>query len=223
MITLHHLKTSRSFRILWFLEELKLAYGLDYELVSHQRDTKTFLAPKDLQKIHPLGKAPILIDTALPEGEQALVESAFILEYLVKTYDKEQRFYPKDDKAWRDYTFWLHFAESSLMPFVLMNVVLNKTIAKAPILFQPIAKKIKAGIDEVILNKNISSALNLLEARLAKHDWLAGDISVADIQMHFAVKALEKTHLDLQKHRHTIAWLGRCEKRQAHQNVLRHW
>ena len=92
MITLYHLEKSRSFRIVWLLEELKLAYGLNYQLISHQRDERTYLAPKSFKNIHPMGKAPILVDDSLPDGEQVLAESALIIEYLLKTYDSEQRF-----------------------------------------------------------------------------------------------------------------------------------
>lgn len=223
MLTLHHLNHSRSFRILWLLEELKLAYGLEYQLVCHQRDKRTFLAPRALKDIHPMGKAPILVDTNLPKEHQTLVESALIIEYLLKKYDHQHLFAPQEELSWLDYTFWLHFAEGSLMPPVVMNVILTKTIAKAPMPFRLLAKKIKAGIDEAIINKNILSSLALIETRLNHHDWLAGSFGGADIQMHFAIKALEQTHLDLEQHYHTIAWLERCQKRQAYQNVARYW
>ena len=51
-LKVHHLNNSRSQRILWLLEEL----AVPYEIVHHQRDAVTNLAPPGLQAIHPLGK-----------------------------------------------------------------------------------------------------------------------------------------------------------------------
>ncbi|EPA6645261.1 glutathione S-transferase N-terminal domain-containing protein, partial [Acinetobacter baumannii] len=53
MISVHHLECSRSFRILWALEEL----GLDYDIHFYQR-LPNYSAPETLKCIHPLGKAP---------------------------------------------------------------------------------------------------------------------------------------------------------------------
>ncbi len=104
MITVHHLENSRSQRILWLLEEL----GLDYGITKYDRDPKTNLAPPELQKLHPLGKAPIVTD-----GDNTLAESGAIIEYLVRTYDVG-RLRPADGTPQRlSYTYWLHYAEGS--------------------------------------------------------------------------------------------------------------
>ena len=73
MITVHHLETSRSQRILWLLEEL----GVPYELKRYQRHPKTRLAPPELKQVHPLGKSPVVTEDGL-----VVAESAPILEYL---------------------------------------------------------------------------------------------------------------------------------------------
>ena len=57
-IKVHHLNNSRSQRILWLLEEI----GVPYEIVKHQRDAVTNLAPPELLDIHPLGKSPVIED-----------------------------------------------------------------------------------------------------------------------------------------------------------------
>ena len=80
MITLHYLQCSRSFRILWALEEL----GMDYQVEYYQR-LPSYAAPESLKQIHPLGKAPILVD-----DENVIVESAVILDYLQQQYDALQ-------------------------------------------------------------------------------------------------------------------------------------
>lgn len=215
MLTLHHLSQSRSFRILWLLEELKLAYGLPYQLISHDRDTRTFLAPKAFASQHTMGKAPILIDDSLPVGKQALAESAFIIEYLLKYHDAEQRFLPHDDASWRQYAYWLHFSEGTLMPPLVMGLILNKAIGKSPFFVKPIVKKLKAGIDQAVLSKNITSSLTLIDNTLSRQTWLAGEhLTGADIQMHFALAALHAKNA-LAQYPAIINWLTKCQQRPA--------
>lgn len=212
MIVLHHLEKSRSFRIVWLLEELKLNYGLDYRLHIHKRDAETFLAPGELKELHPMGKAPILSDDSLPEGNQVLAESALIIEYLLKTYDVRHLFYPTEGQAWRDYTFWLHFAEGSLMPPAVMYLILSKAAEKTPFFARFVARKIRDTVAKVILSGNIRSALDLLESSLVGREYLAGAFGGADIQMYFAVAAVRQ-RMGLENRPNIAAWLARCEER----------
>ena len=78
MITVCHLSTSRSERIVWLLEEL----GVPYELDWHQREANG-AAPAAMREIHPIGKAPIIRD-----GDLVLAESGAIVEYIVQRYGK---------------------------------------------------------------------------------------------------------------------------------------
>ena len=97
MITIHHLENSRSQRVLWLLEVLKL----EYTIKRYERDPKTGLAPKELLKVSPLGKSPILEI----EGE-ILPESGAIIEYLLSKYDVEYKLHPsKEDKLYKDHLF----------------------------------------------------------------------------------------------------------------------
>ncbi len=119
MITLHHLDQSRSFRILWALEEL----GLDYEIKFYHRQPN-LSAPNELKLIHPLGKAPILTD-----AEQTIAESAVILEYLQQHYDTQRQFKPQQASAQQAYQYWMHYAEGSLMPLLVMQLVIDQCAA----------------------------------------------------------------------------------------------
>lgn len=228
MIHLYHLNKSRSFRIVWLLEELKEAYGLDYQLHTIERDAATYLAPDYLKQIHPMGKAPILVDDSLPAGEQALAESAAIMAYLLKAYDPDAKFHPVVDadsvqaagKAWRDYEFWMHFAEGSLMPPMVMSLILQKASAKSPWFARPVINQLKDGIHRMILDNNISSALKLLETALAGQSWLAKDFSAADIQMHLAVYGAKMRGTLPKSHQHTIQWLERCQSRPVFARAL---
>ena len=134
MVTVHHLNNSRSQRILWLLEEL----GVPYELKKYQRDAKTMLAPPELRAVHPLGKSPVVTD----EGK-TLVESGAIVEYLLERYG-EGRMLPKAGTPERlRHTFWLHYAEGSMMPPLLLALVFNRVrTAPMPFFVKPIARGI---------------------------------------------------------------------------------
>ena len=92
MLHLHHLANSRSFRIIWLLEEL----NTDYELTCYERN-RAYRAPDSLKKVHPIGHAPML-----EVNDRVLIESGFIIEYLIKHYDTDKQFKPADDNeaAW---------------------------------------------------------------------------------------------------------------------------
>ena len=126
MITVHHLNNSRSQRILWMLEEL----GLDYEVKRYEREP-SMQAPAALRAVHPLGKSPVITD-----GDKTLAESGAILEYLVETYGNG-RFMPAAGTAERiHYTYFLHYAEGSLMPLLLMKLIFSRIPARLPFFMQ---------------------------------------------------------------------------------------
>ncbi|MGO4999716.1 glutathione S-transferase [Oceanisphaera sp. W20_SRM_FM3] len=181
MIKLHHLNHSRSQRIIWLLEELEL----NYELVKHQRDIDTDLAPASLKKVHPLGKAPVLVDQELK-----LAESGAIIDYLAQRYGA-QLLPEKDSAAWWDYVYWLHYAEGSLMPPLVMRLIFDKVqAAPVPFFVRPIISKIVAGVDKAFLHQQIHSQLNFVADHLSCHDWMLGEhFSAADIQMSFPLEA----------------------------------
>lgn len=182
MITLHHLQHSRSMRIIWALEEL----GVDYEIKYYKR-TETYAASPELKAIHPLGKAPILTD-----GELTLAESAVILEYLQEKYDLNQKFKPQNTVDRMQYRYWMHYAEASLMPLLVMNLVMSNVPKHVPFLIKPVAKKIVEGVKGGFINPRLKDHIAFIEQYLSEHDYFAGDFSFADIQMSFPVIAMRE-------------------------------
>jgi glutathione S-transferase len=180
MITLHHLEQSRSFRILWALEELKLSYQIQY-----YRRLPTLAAPPELKQVHPLGKAPILTD-----GESNIAESAVILEYLQEQYDSQQQFKPQDQALKQQYRYWMHYAEGSLMPLLVMQLVMSNVTQHVPFLVKPVAQKITDGVKAAFIQPRLKDHIQFLESYLASHDYFAGEFSFADIQMSFPLEAL---------------------------------
>ena len=182
MIQLHHLNDSRSQRIIWMLEELEL----DYEIKRYQRDANTSLAPDSLKRVHPLGKAPVLTD-----GDITLAESGAIIDYLAQRYGSQALLPTVNTDTWWDYVYWLHYAEGSLMPPLLMRHVFDK-MAQAPMPFfmRPLVKKLVAGVNDAFLNQQIHTHLNFVADHLACHEWFLGEqFSAADIQMSFPLEA----------------------------------
>lgn len=182
MLILHHLEQSRSFRILWALEEL----GLDYRIQFYRR-LPNFSGPPELKAAHPLGKAPVLTD-----GGQGIAESAVILQHLQESYDAAGLFKPADASARQQYRYWMHYAEASLMPLLVMQLVMNNVPQHAPWLIRPVARKISAGVKAGFVQPRLKDHIEFLEGYLAEHDYFAGQFSFADIQMSFPLQALRK-------------------------------
>lgn len=182
MITLHHLENSRSQRILWLLEEL----GVECEIKHYKRDKKTSLAPPELLKVHPLGKSPVITD-----GDVTVAESGAIIEYLVGKYDNG-RLLPAEGTPERlAYTYWLHYAEGTFMPLMIISLILSR-IENAPVPFflKPVTKGIAGKVRDSYLDANIKRNLDFMEATLKKSKWFCGDaMTAADIQMSFPLEA----------------------------------
>jgi len=170
MIEVHHLNNSRSQRILWLLEEL----GMDYDIVSYQRDPVTHLAPPAIKVVHPLGKSPVIRD-----GGLVVAESGAIVEYLIGKYG-HGRLAPADDFNSPDYVSylqWLHFAEGSAMLPLLLKLYVSR-LKEAGV---PLAPRIES---------EIKNHFDYMSAALGDHDYfVANTFSAADIQLSFVLDA----------------------------------
>jgi glutathione S-transferase len=211
MITVHHLNNSRSQRILWLLEEL----GLDYKIKCYQRDPKTMLAPASLRTVHPLGKSPVITDDTV-----TLAESGAIIEYLVERYGKGQLSPAAETPEYLRYRYWLHYAEGSLMPPLLLNLTFSELVKRSIFLVRPIVSIISQTIKSSYITPQITLHLNYLESELACSDWFVGnDFTAADIQMSFPLKvAAERASLDSRPK--LIDFLHRIHARPAYQLAL---
>lgn len=212
MITVHHLERSRSQRVLWLLEELEVPY----ELVRYPRDPKTLLAPPELAKVHPLGKSPVVTDDG-----RTVAESGAILEYLVERHGNGRLLpAPGSDEQLRC-RYFMHYAEGSLMPPLLVLLLTNK-VRSAPLPFfaKPIARKIADGIANAYVEPNLARHTAFIEAELSRSTWLAGDeLTIADIQMSYPVEALVERAPDRTGAK-TRAYIERIRARPAYRRAL---
>jgi len=213
MITVHHLHNSRSQRILWLLEEL----GAEYEVRRYERDAATMLAPASLRAVHPLGKSPVITD-----GDVTMAESGAIIEYLADRYGAG-RLAPAPGAPERlRYTYWLHYAEGSAMPPMLMSLVFNRLrTAPAPFFVRPVARGIADKVMTSFVSPQIKLHLDYMEGELGKSRWFAGDeFSAADVQMSFPLEAAaSRGGLDASRPRLTD-FLARIHERPAYRRAL---
>jgi glutathione S-transferase len=213
MITVHHLNNSRSQRVLWLLEEL----GVEYEVKRYERDAKTMLAPPALLAVHPLGKSPVVVD-----GPVTVAESGAIVEYLVERYGHGRLIPPAGTPERLRYTYWLHYAEGSAMPPLLLKLVFDR-VAKNPVPWpiSAVARRIAATVQNSFIGPQLKRHFDYMEAELAARPWFAGEeFTAADIQMSFPLEvAVPRAGLDAGRP-HLVAFLGRIHARGAYRRAL---
>lgn len=213
MIVVHHLENSRSQRVLWLLEEL----GLEYELVQYKRNPATLLAPPELRKIHPLGKSPVVTDDGT-----TLAESGAILEYLVRRYGGGRLIPPADTPEHVRFTYWMHYAEGSAMPPLLLRLVFNRVKSgPLPFFVKPIVKTIVRKVNEAFIEPQLKLHLDFMEGELDNREWFVGDaFTAADIQMSFPVEAAAARGGLGPDRPNLWGWLKRIKTRPAYQRAL---
>ena len=211
MLVVHHLENSRSQRVLWLLEEL----GLPYEIKRYERDAKTKLAPASLKAVHPLGKSPVITD-----GEHVVAETGAIVDYVI-TRKADGRLMPaRDTNEHLRYVYWSHFAEGSLMPPLLARLLFGTAAEKSPFFVRPILKGVSKAVNKAYLGPTIEAALDLIEAELARGDFMAGnELTGADIMLSFPLEAAGSRG-GLGDRPRIKAWLARIHARPAYTRAL---
>jgi len=219
MLTVHHLETSRSQRVLWLLEEL----GVSYALQRYERDPLTRLAPAALRQIHPLGKSPVITD-----GDEVVAESGAIIEYLADLHgagapaELAHLVPARGSPEHRLCRFWMHYAEGSLMNWLMLKLVFM-TLPRQPMPFfaRPIAHSICAKASQKLVDPNLATALAFMDEHLSRHTWFAGDaLSIADFQMSFPVEAALTRVKNGDTYRHVHGYRERMRARPAYQRAL---
>jgi glutathione S-transferase len=212
MIIIHHLADSRSQRVLWLLEEL----GLEYEVKRYERDPNTRLAPPELKAVHPLGKSPVLRD-----ADVTVAETGAVVEYLLDTYGDGRLRPPAGTEAARRLTYWLHYAEGSAMPPLLLKLVFSMLPRRSPTLLRPMVSAIAAKAQTGFVDPQTRTHVDYWEAELSRHTWFAGDdFSAADIMMSFPVEAGADRAFAVAEKPRLKAFLERIHARPAYVRAL---
>ncbi|MGH8778093.1 glutathione S-transferase family protein [Paraburkholderia sp.] len=202
MLTVHHLGTSQSERIVWLCEEL----AIPYELRIYNRDPVTRLGPPEYKALHPLGTAPIISD-----GETVLAESTAIIEYILAKYGRGNLVPAVSDATFPDYLFWFHFANGSLQPNMGRTMLLRRV-------------GLPAG-DHTLnwVNGRLDLALNLVENRLGETAYLAGNaFTAADIVAVFSLTTMRIfLPFDLSPYPNILAYLQRIGARDGYRRAMK--
>ncbi|MDZ8140258.1 MAG: glutathione S-transferase [Nostoc sp. DedQUE04] len=200
MIVVHHLNNSRSQRVLWLLEEL----GIEYEIEFYERDAKTMMAPESLRQVHPLGKSPVITDADL-----AIAESGAIIEYLVDRYGNGRLVPASGTPEHLRYKYWLHYAEGSAMPLLVMRLVLNNFGAgDSSVVSGFVAPQIKLHFDYI-------------EDELRKNTWFVGnEFTAADIQMSFPLEVIAALPEEVENRPKLKEFVERIHERPAYKRAL---
>jgi glutathione S-transferase len=197
MIIVHHLDDSRSQRILWLLEEL----GLPYEIRKHKRDPKTRAAPPELKAIHPLGKSPVIAD-----GSRVIAESGAIIDYILRHYGDGRLQADTSEGAYDDYVYWMHAAEGSAMPALIIRINVARVDPHAAVLRR--------------LDQEVANQLGLIESALDGREYLIGaGLTAADIQVSF-VGELAAARFGIADYPNIKAWVTRFQSRPAYKAAL---
>jgi glutathione S-transferase len=201
MLTVHHLGKSQSERIVWLCEEL----GIPYTLQHHVRDPVTGFSPPELRALTPMGAAPVIQD-----GDLTLPETMAVIEYILTTYRDGGLVVRPDQPGWRDYLYWLHFANGSLQPVMGRNAILRR--AKLP--------------DDAPLVVNtkerLHRAFSHVDNRLAASAFLGADrLTVADIVAVFSLTTMRYfMPVDLSPYPNIRAYLQRIGALEGYRRAM---
>ena len=200
MITIYHLSTSRSERIIWLMEEL----GLKYELERFMREP-TGAAPDALREIHPLGRAPVIRD-----GDLVLAESGAIVEYIVHRYGVDSLAVSPSDSSYARYLYWLHFAEGSFMTLLVLALAFSRLPAS------------NAGPASTRVGARLEQMLTFINSELGGGPWFVGDrFTSADVMMTFPFTTMRLfMKYDLAPFANIVAYLERIEARPAYRKAM---
>lgn len=199
-VIVHHLQDSRSQRVLWLLEEL----GVPYEIKHYLRNPMTRLAPPELLAVHPLGKSPVIsID------DQIFAETGALFEALLDRFDTEHRFHPDRNSAEHAaYRYWLHYAEGSAMPPLVMKLIMGMIPDQTGPAFG-------------FVDAQIALHLRYQESIVAeKGGFMGPELSAADIIMSFPVEAANVRAGLGDVAPRLKEWLARMHARPAYQTAL---
>ena len=210
MLTVHHLNNSRSQRVLWLLEEL----GIEYEIARYQRQSD-MRAPAALRAIHPLGKSPVVAD-----GDKTIAESGAIAEYLIETYGNGRLIPPPNTPERLRYVYWLHYAEGSAMPPLLLQLVFRRLPRQAPAVLRPLVRAIARRAQETFIDPQLRTHIDYWESELSRDPWFAGtEFTAADIQMSYPLEAAAaRSGVPLGDR--VRGFLARIRARPAHQRAV---
>ncbi|MBO9409503.1 glutathione S-transferase family protein [Shimia sp. R9_1] len=196
-IRLHHVPFSRSFRVLWMLEEL----GLEAEIIAHSIRKGTMRAP-EVRAISPAARAPAIEIDGL-----TMIESGAILEYLAETHPEAGLGVAAGAPDRAKYLQLMHFAETQAGLIEHLNM--QHVFLRDPALISPTVIKLNT--------KRLQVTMAALEGMLGDHEFLLPTgFGAADIMMGFNLYSAPY-YVTLSEYPKLEAYRARLEARPAYQ------
>lgn len=197
-ITIYQLERSRSERAVWLMEELGAPYAIEF----FRRLPVTMQAEPAYKALHPLGSSPVLgIDG------RNIAESGAVIEYLATTQGNGALAVSADAPNYADYLYWFHFAESTMMPALVSEIMAGF-----------------GGVEEdhptrLYARQRIAQLLQFVNARLEEVPFFAGEsFTAADVMMTFPFTMTRQyVPVDVEGHPAIAAYVERIEARPAYQ------
>ncbi len=181
MLIVHHLNNSRSQRVLWLLEEL----GVTYQIKHYHRDPETMLAPSELRKVHPLGKSPVIT-----EGDKTIAETGAIIDYIIETYGAGKFILLAGTPERLRYNYWMHYAEGSAMPVLVLKLLFQEMPKRSPALVRPLVRLISQKVQDSFVDPNLATHIKFWTDELSKSTYFVGEeLTGADFMMSFPLEA----------------------------------
>ncbi|MGR4863143.1 glutathione S-transferase family protein [Caulobacter sp. LARHSG274] len=200
MIVIYHCMSARSFRPLWMLEEL----GLAYELIMLPFPPRV-LEPGYLE-LNPLGTIPLLID-----GQTRMTESAAMCQYLCAVHGPTPLQVEPGEAAFGAYLNFLHFGEATL--------TFPQTLVVRYSRLEPEERRIPSVAEDYV--RWFLSRLRTLEPLLAHQDYLcAGRFTAADVSVGYALFLAQQLGLEPRFKPAVLSYWRRLQERDAFARAL---
>ncbi len=196
---LHHVPSTRSFRVLWLLNEI----GTPPEVIFHSLFDGSMRHP-DYLALSPAGRVP-----ALEIDGRVIFESGAILEYLCETRAPALGRAPGDPER-VDWLEWLHFAET--IGQHLANLTQQHIAIREDAMRSPVVMKLES--------KRLVKTLEVVDRAVAERDWLLpSGFSAVDIAVGYGAM-LGRRFARFEALDGLNAWVDRLQARPAYRAAV---
>lgn len=185
--------TGHGHKITIVLEEL----GIDYDLKIFDLSTKVQKEPW-YEKINPNGKVPAIIDH--DRNDFILFESNAILHYLA---DREGKLGGTTPENRWEVLQWSMWHASGLVPYMVQALIFNEILQQ----------KIPVAIERA--QAEVRRLFTVMDGQLGRHEYLAGDYSVADIGAWPWVNEHPRTGVSISDYSNVSRWYDAIAARPA--------
>ena len=198
MIDLYTAATPNGHKVSIALEELQLPYTVRNLNLSNLEQKKP-----EFLRINPNGRVPAIVDR--DEGDFAVFESGAILIYLA---EKTGRLMPPDRKGRSLVIQWLMFQMANIGPMM----------GQANVFYRYFPVKLQPAIDRY--QGEVRRLFGVLDGRLAQHEYLVGDYSIADIASWAWVRGHDWSGVSIEPFPHLARWVAQLAARPACQRGI---